>query len=97
MRFPGLRPPVRDDLVFIRRWAAVFFPAWCLAALAGWRSLETYDSTMALFWLGLLVFLLPRVIGIGLDNHPRFRRTGLVYLVGMVCYVLMHGIRTVLE
>ena len=45
----------------------------------------------------LLVFLLPRVIGIRLDNHPRFRRTGLVYLVGMGCYVLMHAICAVLE
>ena len=37
------------------------------------------------------------MIGIRLDNHPRFRRTGLVYLVGMGCYVLMHAICAVLE
>lgn len=48
MRFSGSKPPVRDDLVFIGRWAAVSSPAWCLAGLAGWRSLDTYDSTVAL-------------------------------------------------
>ena len=48
--------------MFIRRWAAVFFPAWCLAGLAGWWSLDTYDSTMALPWPGFLVFLFPRAI-----------------------------------
>ena len=52
---------------------------------------------MALFWPGFLVFLFPRVIGIRLDNRPRFRRTALVYLVGMFCYVMMHAIRAVLE
>ena len=97
MRSSNLSPAVRDDLVFIRRWAAVFFPVWCLAGLAGWRSLDTYDSTMALLWPGLLVFLLPRVIGMRLDDRPRFRRTALVYIAGMVCYVTMHGVRAVLE
>lgn len=47
MRSSGSKPPVRDDLVFIRR-AAVSFPAWCVAGLAGWRSLDTYDSTVTL-------------------------------------------------
>ena len=97
MRFFSLRPTIGDDLAFIRRWAAVLLPAWCLAAFARWRIVDSYDATMALLWPGSLVFLLPLAFGVRLDNRPRLRRTGTVYLMGMLCSIVMHAIRGTLE
>ena len=94
-----MSPAARSDWTFVRKRALLLVPAWGLAAWAGWRHPDgLYDSTMGVLWLGYCVVMFPIVFGKRPDKYrPPIRRAALIYLMGMVLYILMHGVRSSIQ
>lgn len=87
-----LRPTARADCAFLRRWAMVLAPAGILVGLAAWVLPDsTVHAPESVFRLGGLVAIffwcvLP-------DRYSRLRRGGLIYLLGLIVYGLIHNLR----